>query len=188
MRRMLINSLSLLCLSLGAFEGCSSSHRQVNGGVPENTPRPTRVSSSDVVKVQTTGVAIPAGGEATATVTLSIASGFHVNANPATFSYLIPTEVRHVVDPDEGLPLMGKPIYPGGIKKKFAFAEQPLAVYEGDITIGLPLRLSTPGKSYVVISKGAHLSFPIDVRVQACDNEQCFPPATLNTSLPIDVK
>ncbi len=178
MRRMLIRSLSLLCLFLGMFDGCSSSHQQVNRGVDENTRRPTRVSSSDVVKVQTTSVAIPAGGEATATLTLSISSGFHVNANPATFSYLIPTEVT-VQNSDEIT--ADKPVYPAAQTKKFQFAEKPLAVYEGESQIKLPLHAKANAAK-------ASASLPIKVRVQACDNEQCFPPATLNTTVTVDVK
>lgn len=178
MKRIFIRSLSLLCLFLGVFDGCSISHRQVNGGVPENTPRPTRVSSSDVVKVQTTGVALPAGGEATATLTLSISSGFHVNANPATFPYLIPTEVTAENSAEINV---DKAVYPAGRMEKFQFADQPLAVYEGETQIKLPLH----GKANAA---KVSTSLPIKVRVQACDNQQCFPPATLNTTLAVDIK
>jgi len=178
MKRMFIKSLPLLCLCLAVFDGCSSSQRQVKGGAPENTPRPTRVSSSDVVKVQTTGVAIPAGGEATAILTLSISSGFHVNANPATFSYLIPTEVTAENSAEINV---DKTVYPAGRLEKFQFADQPLAVYEGETQIKLPLRAKA---STAKVST----SVPIKVRIQACDNEQCFPPATVNITLAVDVK
>jgi hypothetical protein len=120
-------------------------------------------------------------------VTLLISPGFHVNANPATFPYLIPTEVQHTVDPDESLPIMGKPIYPAPVNKTFSFAEKPLAVYEGEVGIKLPLRGPKPRQSYSQIGKG-HLSFPIIVKVQACDNEKCYSPARLNAAIAIEVK
>ena len=113
-------------------------------------------------------------------MTLSISPGFHINANPATFSYLIATEVQHLQDPN-GEILTGKPIYPSGEKKKFEFAEQPLAVYEGETQIRLPLRAQNPSV------KGIRL-LPIHLRVQACDNEKCYPPTTLDATISVDVK
>ncbi len=117
----------------------------------------------------------------------AISPGYHVNANPATFPYLIATEVVQVPSPDNPI-IMGEPVYPSSVKKKFAFSEQPLAVYEGDVAIKIPLRLAVHEKSYVKIKSGVHLSQPINVRVQACDDEKCFPPATLSTTLAVEVK
>ena len=90
-------------------------------------------------------------------------------------------------DPDESL-TSGKPIYPAGIKKKFAFADQPLSVYEGNVNLTLPLRLSGKGESYARPGKGANLSLPITIRVQACDEEQCYPPAMVNSTISVSVK
>src|SRR5437016_247026 len=180
MRGMIIKSLPFLCLFIVVtLEGCSGSHRQANSGVPANSSPPTQVSTSaGVVKVRTSEVTIPSGGETTATVTLSISAGFHVNANPATFSYLIPTEVT--AENSEQINV-DKAVYPAGRMEKFQFADQPLAVYEGETQIKLPLRAKANGAK-------VSTSLPIKVRVQACDNEQCFPPATLNTTLAADVK
>jgi hypothetical protein len=139
------------------------------------------------VKVSSAPVAIPPEGSADASVTLSISPGFHINANPATFPYLIATEVTHTSDPDESL-ISGKPIYPAGIKQKFAFADQPLSVYEGDVNITLPLRLPGKGESSGHPGKGANLSLPIKVRVQACDQEQCYPPAMVNSTISVSVR
>jgi len=65
------------------------------------------------------------GGTGEAQVFLVIQEGYHVNANPATFPYLIATEVT--TDKVEGLEF-GRPIYPAAEKKKFDFADEPLAV------------------------------------------------------------
>jgi hypothetical protein len=131
-----------------------------------------------VVKAGSTDTSVNAGQSVNATINLSIKSGFHVNANPPTFSYLIPTEVKAANV--EGITI-GKPVYPPAVKKKFQFADQPLAVYEGDARVTLPISFSGSA------AKGAR-SLPITVRVQACDEQQCFPPATLNTTLQIEVK
>ena len=170
-----------LCLGLAfALEGCKHGiHSGTGGRSPVSSPTPARISSSaDVVRVRAADVSIPAGGNADATVTLSISPGYHVNANPATFSYLIPT----AVDPGkaEGL-IAGKPIYPVAQKEKFQFADEPLAVYEGEVQIRLPLRVE------VNAGKGAR-SLLVDVRIQACDTEKCYAPDTLKTMIVVDVK
>jgi Disulphide bond corrector protein DsbC len=140
---------------------------------------PAEISSSaQVVKVTSSPVTIPQNGSADAVVTLSISPGFHVNANPATFPYLIATEVK--AGKVEGI-TVGTPSYPAAEKKKFQFAEQPLAVYEGETRVTLSLRAEKKP------SVGPR-SLPIAVRVQACDHEQCFPPATVNVTIAVDVQ
>jgi hypothetical protein len=118
------------------------------------------------------------GSSAEALVKLAITSGYHVNANPATYSYLIATEVKAGNTEDI---TSGAPTYPAATKQKFEFAEQPLAVYEGDIEVKLPLKISAT-------STAGERNLPITVRVQACDTEKCFPPATLNATIPVEVK
>jgi hypothetical protein len=115
------------------------------------------------------------GNSGEALVLLNIEPGYHVNANPATYPYLIATEVTPGTV--EGLEV-GKPVYPPAKKQKFQFADEPLAVYEGQVEVKLPIK---------VASKGSR-SLPLNVRVQACDHEKCFPPATLNTNVSVEVK
>ncbi len=182
-----------LCLALAfVMEGCSQGIHSATGGWPPASPTvPAGISSSaDVVKVRAADVSIPAGGNADATVTLSISPGYHINGNPATFSYLIATEVRQVPAPDGICVAIRKIVYPAGMIKKFAFAEKPLAVYEGEVVIKLPLHVPRPreGGCYGYLTKGAHESLPIEVRVQACDTEKCYAPDTLKTTIAVDVK
>lgn len=101
-----------------------------------------------------------------------------MNANPATFDYLIATEVT--VDKSDGL-TFGKPVYPASEKRKFQFAEQPLAVYEGNLQIKLPIQAAPTA------AKGKR-SLAVHLRVQACDEEKCFPPDTLQAAPVIDLK
>ena len=176
--------LAVLCvLAVFALSSCKDVHDAVHPGT-DNAPSgasPARAgisSSADVVKVSSPEVTIAANSSAEATVKLSIFPGYHVNANPATFSYLIATAVNP--GKAEGI-TAGKPVYPVARKEKFQFADEPLAVYEGDVQIKLPLR----GGSNA--SKGAR-SLPIEVRVQACDNEKCYAPDTLKTTIAVNVK
>ena len=180
MKRIFVReSLIFSLLLVPALAGCHHGIHSGTGGRPPASSSPAGISSSaDVVRARAADVSIPAGGNADATVTLSISPGYHVNANPATFSYLIPT----AVDPGkaEGV-IVGKPIYPVAQKQKLQFADEPLAVYEGEVQIRLPLRVE------VKAGKGAR-ALLADVRVQACDSEKCYAPDTLKTMIVVDVK
>ena len=143
------------------------------------TPAPANVrSSADVVKATVVPANIAVGSTGEATVTLSIASGYHVNANPATYNYLIATEVT----PGRAEEItVGQPVYPAAVKQKFQFADDPLAVYEGQTQIKLPLTAAANA------ARGAH-SLPLNIRVQACDQEKCFPPDTVRTTASVEIK
>jgi hypothetical protein len=180
MKTMLIESrlFTLCCIAL-VFSGCSNNRTVDRSGPPSNASSPPEVkSSADVVKIQPATISIQAGSSTQGTVTLAISSGFHVNANPATFPYLIPTEIT--TGKIEGI-TVGKPLYPPGAKKEFKFADEPLAVYEGQVQIKIPVSANKN------IAKGT-LSLPANVRVQACDHEQCFPPVDLKTTISIETK
>ena len=135
-------------------------------------------TSADVVKLGGSGAAFSAGQSAEVPIPISISPGYHVNANPATFDYLIATELT--ADKSEGL-TFGKPVYPAAAKRKFQFAEAPLAVYEGQTQIKLPIQAAPTA------AKG-NRTLSLHLRVQACDEEKCFPPATLNASAAVDLK
>ena len=156
----------LIGLALTTFAGCSRPANQ--GSTPSQASEAQVRSSADVVNVAGTGTALSGENSGEAMVMLNITPGYHVNANPATYPYLIATEVT--ADKIEGLDI-GKPIYPPAKKQKFEFAE-------GQVEVKLPLKVS---------SKGTR-SLPLQVRVQACDHEKCFPPATLATSVSVEVK
>lgn len=167
--------LSAAIIALSAcFSGCSNPNR--NQGSTGGSSIPPKVrSSKDVVRIGGSGGGLSAPGNLTVDVPIVIETGYHVNANPATFSYLIPTEVT--VEKGQGFEA-GKPIYPVAEKKKFQFADEPLAVYEGETKIGLPVRATRSGS----------LQLPVSVRVQACNQEECFPPDILHTTIVVEVK
>ena len=178
----LIGNLGVFMLLLLAvlLAACGGGPPATNSGTSTApSPGPAQVSSSaDVVKVNSSESSVNAGQSVDAAIKLSIKPGFHVNANPPTFSYLIPTEVT--ATNVEGI-TVGKPVYPAAVKRKFQFADQPLAVYEGEARVTLALSVSSG------TAKGSR-SLPITIRVQACDEQQCFPPAILNTSIQVEVK
>jgi DsbC/DsbD-like thiol-disulfide interchange protein len=154
--------------------------------VPANTSATTTNSTAEsavnptpveIVRASAAAVALKAGARGEAHVHLQIADGYHINANPATFSYLKATELQFT--PAEGV-AAGKPAYPPALTRKFQFAPQPLAVYEHEATIRLPLNAQANA------AKGAH-SLHAQVQVQACDEEKCFPPTKLETDIPVTI-
>lgn len=168
------------CVCLGLLlSGCTGRPANETKPAAEKAGQPATVrTSADVVKVSGSGVDLSGGGSAELAIPVSIQSGYHINANPATFDYLIATELT--IDKSDGI-TFGKPVYPAAEKRKFQFAEQPLAVYEGNVQIKLPLQ-AAPKAAKGKRSLAAHL------RVQACDEEKCFPPATLEAAPAIDLK
>ena len=178
MNRLILFALCLLTLFFLA--SCANGiHSKTGGGSLSASPTQAEISSSEqVVRVTLSPVTIPQNGSAEAIVTLSISPGFHVNANPATFPYLIATEVK--ADKIEGI-TVGPPSYPAAEKRKFKFAEQPLAVYQGEVRVRLSLRTEKNAAA-------GPRSLPITVRIQACDEEQCFPPATVKATIAVDAR
>jgi hypothetical protein len=137
-----------------------------------------RITSESVVKVEAPPVEIAAGGSAEALVRLTIQSGYHVNANPPTYPYLKATELE--IPPADQLSV-GVITYPQALIKQFAFAEQPLAVYEGTSELKATLKAdksATPGQR----------SISARLRIQACDEQVCYPPGTREILIPVNVK
>jgi hypothetical protein len=138
----------------------------------------SKAPPTDVVRVETPNVELKAGTGSEASIKLTIASGYHINANPPSFSYLKATELN--VEPAGGI-TPGKPVYPSSVTRQFAFSKDPLAVYEGETAIKLPLSAADNAPKGAQTLKGK-------LRIQACDEEACYPPRTIETSIPVTVK
>jgi hypothetical protein len=82
-------------------------------------------------------------GSGDAVVRVTVQNGYHINANPSTFSYLIATELT--MNPTAGISVSFI-VYPDAITKSFSFADKPLAVYQGttDIKVRLKADKSSP--------------------------------------------
>ncbi|MGH9380600.1 MAG: thioredoxin family protein [Thermoanaerobaculia bacterium] len=129
------------------------------------------------VSVATDRTAYAPGESARLLVELAIEDGWHVNANPATFDYLIPTSASARVP--EGWPA-AESEYPPGVMRTFAFADEPLSVYEGTVT--LALRTAVPAGA-----ADGDVEIPVTVTYQACDHQRCLPPITKNYPVALTV-
>ena len=66
--------------------------------------------------------------------------------------------------------------YPAATVKKFPFAEKPLAVYEGQTELKATLKADKAAKP------GAR-SLSGKLRIQACDDQVCYPPGALDVAI-----
>jgi thiol:disulfide interchange protein DsbD len=172
--------LSFFCLVAVISLACAKGTGEANSNAtkPSGPTVAPGVTSVKVVKATAAEAQLAAGGSAEASITLAIQNGYHVNANPPSFAYLRATEIT--VQPDDGISV-GFITYPTALTKKFSFAEQPLAVYEGTAVIKVMLKATASA------TKGQR-SLPAKVQIQACDDQVCYAPGTLELSLPVIVK
>jgi hypothetical protein len=101
------------------------------------------------------------------TVTLQIDPGYHVNANPASDKYLIPTTLTF-----DG-PQPSHVIYPASTSFQAKFAEKPIDVYQGAVKIIATFPEGT-------LTTQTRLRG--NVLAQACTDEICLPPANIAVS------
>lgn len=172
---------SLLAVTLAACAK-SESPATTNTSTSANAQAvdaPSKAPPADVVRASAAETILMAGGTAEASVRLNIADGYHINANPPSFPYLKATELQ--VEAASGV-VIKKPIYPQAVKKKFAFAQdQELAVYEGEVEIKLPLRAEKG------VAKDA-INLDAALRIQACDDQACYPPRTIKLTIPVKIQ
>lgn len=169
------------CILLISFAGCSYSGANTankNAAPPGESSNGAKISSERVVRAAVTPVEIPAGGSSEAVVRVTVEPGFHINANPPSYSYLKATELE--LTPTDQISV-GFINYPNPITKKFAFAEKPLDVYEGETALKVLLKAtkSTPQGKQSLSGK---------LRIQACDNQVCYPPGSIDVVIPLLIK
>lgn len=115
------------------------------------------------------------GATVNGVVVLQVDKPYHVNANPASEDYLIPTALK--LEAGKGY-TVGAVQYPKPIEKAFAFSEgKPLRIYEGRVPIRFQLTLDKNAPKGDLSIKGT-------LRYQACDDTACYPPRTQ----PIEIK
>ncbi len=136
------------------------------------------IASVDVVKATPQETTLARGESGDALVQLQIADGYHINANPPSYSYLKPTEIE--IKPTDGISVEFIR-YPDPLTKKFEFADKPLAVYEAGTTVKVRLKAD---KS---TTAGKH-NLPATLRVQACDEKVCYAPGAVELMVPVNIK
>jgi hypothetical protein len=173
----LILSLSLMVLACSGGQQSQTNATPTQSNKAAETSTPAKDLPADVVRAEAARVELKSGGSAEASLKLKVLPGYHINGNPAS-KFQIATSLS--VEPVEGI-TAGQPVYPQSVTKKFSFSEQPIAVYEDEVTIKLPLNAAGGAQKGEQQLKGK-------VRFQACDDEVCYPPRNLDTSIPVTIK
>jgi thiol:disulfide interchange protein len=151
-----------LCLLLAA---CSAATAQLRRPAPaELTPL-----------VQTN--AARAGTNVRLALQVRLAEGLHTNSNRPRDPLLIPIVLA--LQPPAGVTAT-EVVYPPPTDLRQEGADQPLAVFEREFTIGVQVALAAdlpPGEVVV----------PATLRYQACDEKVCYPPVAVTTAWTLPV-
>ena len=102
-------------------------------------------------------------------VEINIPQGWHINSHQPKSADLIPTELR-LSDGASGWQLA--PVtYPQESTQKLAFQSEPLSVYTGRIQLQALVERAPTADN--------RLMLPVELSLQACNNEVCLPPEQL---------
>jgi uncharacterized protein YyaL (SSP411 family) len=105
---------------------------------------------------------------------LGILKGFHINTNDPGGDGKVPLYATTVVFP--GDPTGPADVeYPPGEALNFPFADRPVRVYTGEVT--LVARMQSPPQ------KGSRLT--VQLAYQACDDRSCLPPVVKQMEIPV---
>jgi hypothetical protein len=117
--------------------------------------------------------------EATAEVRLALRlkEGYHVNSNTPSEDYLIPTRLSWQPGGLQSVEI----VYPKPEMRNFSFADKPISVFTGDFEIATrfkPASNASTGPGFLVGK----------LRYQACSDNTCYPPKTVDVKLSYSVQ
>ena len=121
---------------------------------------------------------IKRGGTAQITVIIEVDEGYHINSNRPLEKYLIATSLK--IERTAGLTATPV-IYPKAKLQKFEFSQKALSVFEGKALLKLTAR-ALPS-----LARGDQ-TLRGKLTVQACNNQQCLRPQTVDVSIVLQVE
>jgi hypothetical protein len=104
----------------------------------------------------------------------ALTSGYHVNSNTPSESYLIPLRLSW----EPGVLEAVEVIFPKPQMEKYDFSAVPLSVFSGNF------ELTTRFKVPATAATGPGMALG-KLRYQACNNNSCLPPKTVEIKLPV---
>jgi hypothetical protein len=117
------------------------------------------------------------GAAAQAKIAVAIQPGYHVNSNTPSESYLIPLRLTWT----SGALEPGEVVFPKPRMEKYEFSEKPISVFTGDFNLIAKFQTpaNAPAGPGVMVGK---------LRYQACNQNACFPPKTVEVRLPYQIQ
>jgi DsbC/DsbD-like thiol-disulfide interchange protein len=176
------------CALLVALSACAKDSAPANAPANSTNAAPANANAAakpapkspleGIVRASVERVEMRAGETVEANVRLAITDHYHINANPASEEFLIPTALS--VKPEAGI-TVGKITYPKPVKRKFPYSKGQLDIYEGDALIKLSLSAARD------LKPGQH-TLNAELRVQPCDDTTCYPPSKLSTGIEVTIR
>jgi hypothetical protein len=186
--KVLLTGVAVFLIAIAAFMLIGT-----NSGKAPGSAQTEQASSDPQAPVARTGLAdssdkvrlnLAEGGKALIgetgeiVLTLDIEPGWHVNANPASMEFLIPTVAKSSAG---GQSLDIPTEYPRGRVSDIVLGDTALEVYDD----GASIRLLPDEKQTTALKEAGKLD--MTVRVQACSDEGvCLAPADLPVALNLD--
>jgi len=112
-----------------------------------------------------------------ARVSLQVRSGYHANSNAPNEDYLIPLRLKWESGPLAAVDV----VYPTPEEKSYPFSTKPVSVFTGAFQVVTRFKgdATAPAGPGVLVGK---------LRYQACSEDTCYRPATLEIRLPYEIR
>ncbi len=122
-------------------------------------------------------VSVKRGGSAELKLTATLSPGFHANSHTPSDENLIPLRLTW----EPGSVAAHEIVYPAPKMEKYEFSEKPLSVVSGSFDIVTRFTASAGAAAGQSTVTGK-------LRYQACNNNACFPPKTVEIKVPVSVQ
>jgi thiol:disulfide interchange protein DsbD len=132
-------------------------------------------NSPDVLSLTpSASIVVKRGETAKATLSVTVAPGYHANSNKPADAYLIPLRLTWNPGP---LTAVGV-VFPKPSVQKLGFSTKPVSVFTGtfDIVTGFRVAADAVPGAATVTGK---------LHYQACDDRSCLPPKTIEVTVPV---
>lgn len=110
-------------------------------------------------------------------IEVKIDAGWHINSDAPNDEFLVPATVDLTSEENFELSLVR---FPDPILLRLSFSEEPVSVFEGKFVIGAIIEIPDG------IDLGEH-KISVEFNYQACDDQTCQPPQTIEAELTIPV-
>ena len=120
------------------------------------------------------GISVKAGETTKATLSVTVASGYHANSNKPADAYLIPLQLTWNPGPLTATSV----VFPKPQTQKLGFSSKPVSVFTGTFDIVTQFKVAGDAAPGASTANGK-------LHYQACDDRSCLPPATIEVSVPV---
>ena len=117
------------------------------------------------------------GAEVEVKTSVALASGYHVNSNTPSESYLIPLRLTWEPGSLDTVAVA----FPKPHLEKYEFSDKPLSVFTGDFELVTKFKVAAKAPTGPGVVTGK-------LRYQACNYNSCLPPRVAEIKLPIVIQ